>query len=169
MGTEAELLALKSSIMLALGSVDRMLERRRLNTTDLNSANENLSNARKLMGHLLLREAKMRTRTQEEDIWDRAARWANDPFFKEKVDEALRASKPRRAGGSSSSSGFRYTPPRSPDCWSVLGLQPGASKSEINAAWRELAKTKHPDVGGSDEAMVELNQARAAALAMARL
>lgn len=42
----------------------------------------------------------------------------------------------------------------------ILGVKPGASEAEIDAAYREKAKTAHPDRGGSAEAMQELNAAR---------
>lgn len=53
-------------------------------------------------------------------------------------------------------------PPRS--CWEVLGLTPGAVRAEIDTAFRRLARERHPDRGGSDAAMAELNKARDDAL-----
>ncbi len=44
--------------------------------------------------------------------------------------------------------------------WQVLGVSAGASSAEIDAAYREQAKTAHPDRGGSDAAMARLNRAR---------
>src|SRR6266568_4475504 len=49
-----------------------------------------------------------------------------------------------------------------------LGLRAGASEEEIEARFRELAKADHPDTGGSDSAMAELNEAREIALRAAR-
>lgn len=58
-------------------------------------------------------------------------------------------------------------PPRS--CWDVLGLRHGAPEIEIRAAFRELARERHPDVvGGTPDAMRELLEARDAALAAGR-
>lgn len=51
---------------------------------------------------------------------------------------------------------------RSP--YDVLGLWPLASKDEVQAAYRAPAKERHPDRGGSHEAMQELNAARDALL-----
>ncbi|MDK2757515.1 MAG: J domain-containing protein [Blastomonas fulva] len=53
-------------------------------------------------------------------------------------------------------------PPPDP-WWKVLGVSPDASLSEIEAAFRHLAKQAHADAGGSDAAMVRLNLARDAA------
>lgn len=49
----------------------------------------------------------------------------------------------------------------------VLGFPPGArpDKDGIDLAYRSKAKSAHPDMGGSDEAMAELNAARSEALA----
>lgn len=42
----------------------------------------------------------------------------------------------------------------------ILGVRPGATPEEVDAAFRQKAKTAHPDTGGSAEAMQELNEAR---------
>lgn len=46
----------------------------------------------------------------------------------------------------------------------VLDLPRTASRDDIDAAYRAKAKAAHPDAGGTQEAMAELNQARADAL-----
>lgn len=46
-----------------------------------------------------------------------------------------------------------------PDDWKTLGLAPGASPEEIHARFRELAKSAHPDVGGSSQAFAALSGA----------
>lgn len=48
--------------------------------------------------------------------------------------------------------------------WQVLGLERGASSLQIERAHKRLAAEHHPDRGGSDAAMAELNAARDAAL-----
>lgn len=51
-----------------------------------------------------------------------------------------------------------------PRHWSeVLGVPRTAGLADVTHAFRELAKTRHPDRGGSQELMAELNSARAAA------
>lgn len=65
--------------------------------------------------------------------------------------------------------GFMALPPPSAvRPWhAVLGVAPTAGRDEIEAAYRRLARERHPDAGGSDAMMSELNVARAAALAAA--
>lgn len=60
--------------------------------------------------------------------------------------------------------GFIALPP--PDHWTkILGVKPTATSDEINAAFRKLAATAHPDQpGGSANAMARLNHARDNAL-----
>jgi len=50
---------------------------------------------------------------------------------------------------------FRRNGPNAPD---------GILRDDIEAAYRQLTKERHPDAGGSNEQMAELNQARAEAL-----
>lgn len=62
-------------------------------------------------------------------------------------------------------SAFQALPsPAKRDCWAVLGIAPKSSPDEVTRAYREKAKELHPDAGGSDAMMAELNAARAAAL-----
>lgn len=49
--------------------------------------------------------------------------------------------------------------------WQVLGVPQSASQAEIDAAYREKARSAHPDTGGTDAAMARLNAARDAARA----
>lgn len=69
-------------------------------------------------------------------------------------------------------SGFDALPSPSsavaPSWHQVLGVSPQATRSEIDAAYREKSKTAHPDAGGTAEAMKALNAARADALKQAR-
>lgn len=57
----------------------------------------------------------------------------------------------------------------SPDPFAVLLIDKTASAQEIRRAWRERARTVHPDVGGSDAAMQELNEALRKALELAEV
>lgn len=62
--------------------------------------------------------------------------------------------------------GFRALPaPAGKSWWDVLSLPRDAKRSDVEAAYRRLASTHHPDrEGGSAEKMAELNVAREAAL-----
>ena len=42
--------------------------------------------------------------------------------------------------------------------YAVLGLKPGASQSDVKAAYRSLAKKLHPDVNPTDKAQQEFQQ-----------
>lgn len=50
----------------------------------------------------------------------------------------------------------------------ILGLHESATESEIEASFRSLALARHPDRGGSDAEMQELNTARSVANSVAR-
>lgn len=50
------------------------------------------------------------------------------------------------------------------DWWDVLEVRRDASKDAIEANFKRLLRDRHPDVGGSHEAMAELNIARDQAL-----
>ena len=48
------------------------------------------------------------------------------------------------------------------DPYAVLGVQPGASREEVQAAYRAAAKRWHPDRAGSVEAQARMAQLNAA-------
>lgn len=52
--------------------------------------------------------------------------------------------------------------------WDVLEVRPDATRDTIEANFRRLARDRHPDQGGTDDAMAALNEARAAGLAARR-
>ncbi len=51
-------------------------------------------------------------------------------------------------------------PSQSRAWWEVLGVSQHATPDQINAAWREKAREAHPDNGGTDALMSEINVAR---------
>lgn len=62
-------------------------------------------------------------------------------------------------------SGFAALPPPGSKAWrDVLGISGPATKETVQTAYRRLASERHPDIGGSDSMMAELNAARDAAL-----
>jgi curved DNA-binding protein CbpA len=46
------------------------------------------------------------------------------------------------------------------EAYQILGLQPGASREDIQSAYRRLIQRVHPDHGGSSYLATRLNQAR---------
>lgn len=62
--------------------------------------------------------------------------------------------------------GFAALPaPGARDCWSVLGLKPGAAREDIEQKFRDLVKRHHPDAGGDPDEFVAVRKARDEALA----
>ncbi len=63
--------------------------------------------------------------------------------------------------------GFAALPaPKAP--WDILGVDQHATEAEIKAAHTAAAKRAHPDVGGDDAQMAEINRARDEMLARLR-
>jgi hypothetical protein len=61
--------------------------------------------------------------------------------------------------------GFLSLPAPAGKHWSdILSLPRDAKRADVDAAYRRLASTRHPDKGGTDAAFAELNAAREAAL-----
>jgi len=46
------------------------------------------------------------------------------------------------------------------EAYQILGLEPGATPTEIRAAWRKLMKAAHPDSGGSEFLAARVNMAK---------
>lgn len=55
--------------------------------------------------------------------------------------------------------GFARLPSGAEDCWSVLGVQPGASREQLTQRLRELTLKFHPDRGGTTADMARVTQA----------
>jgi hypothetical protein len=53
--------------------------------------------------------------------------------------------------------------PASADHWGVLGIPKGSSRAAIDARFRELARSHHPDRGGDPAVMASINAAYAVA------
>ena len=60
-------------------------------------------------------------------------------------------------GGRARGDGRRMSPA---EALSVLGLEAGASDSDVQAAWVRLMRVVHPDGGGTDDLAARVNQAR---------
>lgn len=68
------------------------------------------------------------------------------------------AETPRRSNAKPQSDG----PAHGSDPFAVLHLLPTAPRALVDAAYRTLAKSAHPDLGGSDQAMRRLSEAHEA-------
>jgi len=53
------------------------------------------------------------------------------------------------------------------DCLTTLGLSLPCSQADVRRAYKRLAKTAHPDLGGSHQAFIKLKQAHDSALRFA--
>lgn len=53
------------------------------------------------------------------------------------------------------------------DCLATLGLSTPYTKADVRRAYKRLAKTAHPDLGGSHQAFIKLKQAHDSALRFA--
>lgn len=62
--------------------------------------------------------------------------------------------------------GFEALPPpsESKPWWEVLGTERTANAADVERAWRRKARDHHPDHGGTDAQMAEINAARDAAM-----
>ena len=56
--------------------------------------------------------------------------------------------------------GYAALPPSAEEWWTILGLTPTATLTDVEEAFRRLAKIEHPDVGGTHERMARLTAAR---------
>jgi len=79
-------------------------------------------------------------------------------------DRRGRSGRQRAGAGREATGGGRYAGgvaddrPR-PEDYRVLGLEPGASRDEVKAAYREKARELHPDRGGDTDAFSRVNEA----------
>lgn len=69
--------------------------------------------------------------------------------------------------GEQQASGKQQSPPRpgqkrmsQDEALAILGLKPGASRDDIQLAYKRLIQKMHPDAGGSDALAAQINEAR---------
>lgn len=59
---------------------------------------------------------------------------------------------------------FHRMPTFRADCFITLGLSHPCTQAEVRRAYKRLAKTAHPDLGGSHQSFINLKQAHDSAL-----
>jgi hypothetical protein len=64
--------------------------------------------------------------------------------------------------------GFKALPEQTVkrSCWEILGIPYNSTEPQVTSAYREKAKTAHPDRGGTDAAFIELQNAYMEALSV---
>ena len=88
---------------------------------------------------------------------------ANDSQSAQLFEAYLDRTSPGWDSGASASGGQRGRPERGmgvEEAYLVLGLSPGASRADIQAAHRNLMKRFHPDQGGSTYLAAKVNEAK---------
>lgn len=106
-------------------------------------------------------QLKGKPRTLACDRWDRVA--DNIAAIAAHID-AIRAVDRYGVGTLEQAfAGYAQLPAATRQWWDVLGVDSRATIDDVDEAYRILAKTAHPDAGGTHERMAELNAARDAA------
>jgi hypothetical protein len=100
------------------------------------------------------------------DKWDRVA--DNIAAIAAHIDALRRMDRYGVGSIEQALEGFKALPADSAADWRLIfGFTPGSvpSAAELDAAYKRLAKERHPDRGGSDEAMFHLNRSHDFAIA----
>jgi hypothetical protein len=79
--------------------------------------------------------------------------------FRQEVERCLLERRARRQQRSGTGNNAQLVSANLAPCYAALGLRAGASRADVSQAFRTLAKQHHPDLGGSELRMKELNQA----------
>lgn len=92
------------------------------------------------------------------DKWDRVA--DNIAAISQHIDALRRIDRYGVGKLEQAFAGYAALPPTAEDWRIVLGVGEYATIEQVDAAFLELAKTTHPDVGGSNDEMAKLTAAR---------
>jgi len=100
-------------------------------------------------------------------VWDQTNKvWLIDRYYTDEVRELIDYYFPDAETIDLARAALATRTPETPHWARTLYVQPNAPREVIDAAYRALSKKYHPDLGGSEERMKQLNdaaeQARAA-------
>ncbi len=96
------------------------------------------------------------------DRWDRVA--DNVAAIAQHIDALRRIDRYGVGTRDQAFAGYAALPPApAVEWWIVLGVNPSATRDDVDEAFRRQAKDAHPDAGGAHDRMARLTEARAAA------
>ena len=95
------------------------------------------------------------------DRWDRVA--DNIAAIAQHIDALRRIDRYGVGTMEQAFAGYAALPPSAEEWWTVLGIKSDATLTQMEDAFKRLAKMQHPDVGGSHDQMTRLTAAREAA------
>ena len=91
---------------------------------------------------------------------DRQSAAVLEAYLDRSQGEAWRDAAGAAAGGEGAGAGGDGGAMSQDEAYSILGLEPGASKDEVREAHRRLMQKVHPDHGGSNYLAAKINQAK---------
>ncbi len=91
---------------------------------------------------------------------DRQSAAVLEAYLDRSQGEAWREAAGAAAGGEGAGAGGDGGAMSQEEAYSILGLDPGASKDEVREAHRRLMQKVHPDHGGSNYLAAKINQAK---------
>lgn len=121
-----------------------------------------------IWAHMLLGNAELAERLVDEHFdlttVDRVRAFAANQdavirAFRETVQRCASEQQERRRGPGGANRGLSVPSADLAPSYALLGLRAGASRADVCQAFRALAKRHHPDLGGSELRMKEINQA----------
>src|SRR5262249_9807858 len=140
-------------------------ERTRARTRQRDAAEDDYQRQQQERTHLWS-EQREREYQHERERWNRERQqFARERQQWQQREQALLSQ--RAADAAASSATTDGTPAKTREAFTALYLLPSAPARLVTIAWRELAKTAHPDRGGATRQMQDLNAARDMALTWA--
>jgi hypothetical protein len=95
------------------------------------------------------------------DRWDRVA--DNIAAIAQHIDALRRITRYGVGSAEQAFAGYVSLPPKATEWWTILGVNPNATRQDVDIRFRELAQTMHPDRGGNLAEFQRISEAVAAA------